>query len=1338
MLAGAFALESLCLVGLSLVAAPPGQSAPVPELEHFPAFAGGANAAAGLLAVDLEGDGAVEIIAVAGEGVTVMDASGAVRVGFPVALASAAERGRLGFSTAPLACDVDGDERLEIVLAGDNKKIYALSARGAPVQGFPVALPGVPRGSVTCAALGPHEPVLLLTTNDGGLYRVDLKKSAGVAPALRPTLTLLANIGPGAESGVAVADLDGDGKPEVVAVGGDGHVYIVSLQGVGRARLDYTMAFRASGVPAIGDINDDGLPEIVVGSQDFKIHALGAKGASLPGFPVETAYRLYGSPALVDLDGDGVLDVVIGSGDGKLYAVTGQGHAIKGFPLTLDGRIVADVVAADFDKDGAAEIAAVTQAGSLYVVSAAGKIASGFPLRLGGKPEAAPAAADIDRDGMLELVAESPNGQVHAWRSKTSGKAERALAAWPMSGHDAQHSGRFAPSEARLRDLGFVNPEPRTTDALEVAYRYFDFDGDPEGHTQLRWFLENKRVPELDNQRRVPPERTKKHQHWHYTAQGADNFASYGESGVLSRVVVSPVVEVRNTPPHEPAIEVTPASPRTSEPIVVRVTRPSTDDDGDAVAYRYTWLVDGRPQKLPLSRTRIEAAETKKHEQWRVVAVPFDGEQEGESASAVVVVRNTPPLAAKIALSPSAPKIDDEVRVLITTSAPDDDGDVPTYDYRYSVNGVSLALPHAVGSVPPRTLRKHDVLRVQVVAADDEEVGGVTEASLTCVDTAPLAPTVSLWPSQAGTKDALLVAVTSEPADADRDAVVLRLAWSVDGHRADFGTLVPADATSKGQLWRVEATPFDGELAGPSVSAATRIVNSPPRPPVLALDRYEYFTDEDVVPRIVLAAEDDDGDPVRLRYLWLANGKRRAALDDTPQLPASESRKGDAWELVVTPNDGETDGGSVRLAWHIKNSPPGAALVRLTPARPTVRDALAAVIATAAVDTDGDALVYRYRWYRDGVAREEWPGDKSTLLAGEAKKGEHWRVEVRAFDGSELGPAALAEVTMVNHRPLAPEIAVVPAAPRVDEPLVCLVKKAALDPDGDPLTYRRRWLVDGRSVPWAPGVEALAPTLTRKHERWSCEVEASDGREWSETARALAVMVLNTPPSTPKISITPAEPATGDDLTCELATPAFDADADAVRYRFAWTQNGKAWPAASSSSSKANANANADVAAASLRPANRVPAAATERGQVWECVVVPTDGEADGVGASARVRIVNTPPRPPQVAVSPARPRAGEQLTCAIVKAATDADGDAVHYRYAWQKDGAPQAFAPISATVPARLVKAGDLWRCSAAALDATESSATVESADVVVGPIAAGAASVATEKSRAEQGKK
>jgi hypothetical protein len=129
---------------------------------------------------------------------------------------------------------------------------------------------------------------------------------------------------------VAIGDLNGDGKPDVVAAnfdsnGNNGRVSIFfqdpANPGTFRARVDFPAGAQPQAV-RIRDVNGDGLPDLVVANQGPGSDGTGSSGVSVllqdPGhrgsFLAPVTYATQGGPidvAVADLNGDGKPDLVV-------------------------------------------------------------------------------------------------------------------------------------------------------------------------------------------------------------------------------------------------------------------------------------------------------------------------------------------------------------------------------------------------------------------------------------------------------------------------------------------------------------------------------------------------------------------------------------------------------------------------------------------------------------------------------------------------------------------------------------------------------------------------------------------------------------------------------------------------------------------------------------------------------------------------------------------------------------------------------------------------------------------------------------------------------------------
>jgi hypothetical protein len=187
---------------------------------------------------------------------------------------------------------------------------------------------------------------------------------------------------PYGSSGVAIADLRGDGRPSILVGSPSG---LLCVDAAGRFEWLAPVPTNAYGNPAVGDIDGDGSAEVAFGASVVDAHgavlwtgALGVGGSAFGSF-------------LVDLDGDGPQELVAGR---TVYESDGT---VRWDDVAFDGW----PAVADLDDDGRPEIVRV---GSGYVRAndAHGNILWDYLLEDGGGG-GPPTIADFDGDGSAEI-----------------------------------------------------------------------------------------------------------------------------------------------------------------------------------------------------------------------------------------------------------------------------------------------------------------------------------------------------------------------------------------------------------------------------------------------------------------------------------------------------------------------------------------------------------------------------------------------------------------------------------------------------------------------------------------------------------------------------------------------------------------------------------------------------------------------------------------------------------------------------------------------------------------------------------------------------------------------
>ena len=261
-------------------------------------------------------------------------------------------------------------------------------------------LDGIPDLVTTSGSTAPAMISVLLGRNDGAFSQ-----------------PLTSNVtGASGLSSLAIADFDGDGKPDIAASGG-GSIGIHILLGNGDGSFQAAMMY---GKPAesyaniiVGDFNGDGRldlaalgyagPVILIGNGDGTFQA-----------PIAAATPLYlNAFAVTDLNNDGKADligltssvvVMLGNGDGTFQAPVSYSDPGFSNPLTL--------TVGDFDRDGRPDVAVIYIANvGVFAGSGDGTLRPPVNSSLSSTPGYKAVAGDLNGDGNLDIAysGSSPN-----------------------------------------------------------------------------------------------------------------------------------------------------------------------------------------------------------------------------------------------------------------------------------------------------------------------------------------------------------------------------------------------------------------------------------------------------------------------------------------------------------------------------------------------------------------------------------------------------------------------------------------------------------------------------------------------------------------------------------------------------------------------------------------------------------------------------------------------------------------------------------------------------------------------------------------------------------------
>lgn len=284
--------------------------------------------------------------------------------------------------SAPVLADLDNDGKKEIIVGSTDMHLYVWKGDGTSYHGFPLFLNSEIRSTV--AITDTIYPQIVVYGGDHRLFLIN-PQDASIYNKFPLTLSYTAlfnSIPP------IVGDVDHDGNKEIIAVVNMGNNYrlsIIDLFGNIKYTSPNIIQNPVNTAPALADLNKDGFLDIIITGKN-KIYAFNYNGTLLTNYPFtqDSTYSITqvlagylvtfnvpfvfnSSPIVCDINNDGNLDILIGSPRYGLLGFDGiNGNTLSYFPFATVGSVNSTPIIYDIDNDNDLEVCVGSDAGIFY------------------------------------------------------------------------------------------------------------------------------------------------------------------------------------------------------------------------------------------------------------------------------------------------------------------------------------------------------------------------------------------------------------------------------------------------------------------------------------------------------------------------------------------------------------------------------------------------------------------------------------------------------------------------------------------------------------------------------------------------------------------------------------------------------------------------------------------------------------------------------------------------------------------------------------------------------------------------------------------------------------
>ncbi len=407
------------------------------------------NAPNSVTAADVNGDGKPDLIVANANDSTVSVLLNTTVPGAATPSFAAQQTFATGsFPVSVTAADVNGDGKPDLIVANasDNTVSVLLNttAPGAATPSFAAqqtfATGSVPISVTAADVNGDGKPDLIVANQNDNTVSVLLNTTApgAATPSFAAQQTFATGSGP---ASVTVADVNGDGKPDLIVANENGNTVSVLLNttapGAATPSFAAQQTFATGSAPisvTAADVNGDGKPDLIVANANDSTVSVLLNTTPAPAttfdansFAAQQTFATGSAPISVtaaDVNGDGKPDLIVANGNDNTVSVllntTAPGAATPSFAAQqtfATGSDPISVTAADVNGDGKPDLIVANGNDSTVSVllnttvpgAATPSFAAQQTFATGSGPHSV-TAADVNGDGKPDLIVANGSG----------------------------------------------------------------------------------------------------------------------------------------------------------------------------------------------------------------------------------------------------------------------------------------------------------------------------------------------------------------------------------------------------------------------------------------------------------------------------------------------------------------------------------------------------------------------------------------------------------------------------------------------------------------------------------------------------------------------------------------------------------------------------------------------------------------------------------------------------------------------------------------------------------------------------------------------------------------